>query len=43
MKIIYGTGNQGKLNEIKTLFKNHNITAEILSLKDIGFNEDIED
>ena len=43
MKIIYGTGNQGKLNEIKTLFKNHNITAEILSLKDIGFDGDIEE
>lgn len=43
MKIIYGTGNIHKVEEIKTLFKNHNITAEILSLKDIGFNEDIEE
>lgn len=43
MKIIYGTGNQGKLNEIKTLFENHKIETEILSLKDIGFNEDIEE
>ncbi len=29
--------------EIKTLFKNHRINAEILSLKDIGFNEEIEE
>ena len=43
MKIIYGTGNIHKVEEIKTLFKNHNITAEILSLKDIGFNGDIEE
>lgn len=43
MKIIYGTGNIHKVEEIKTLFKNHNITAEILSLKDIGFDGEIEE
>lgn len=43
MKIIYGTGNQGKIAEIKKLFENHKIETEILSLKDIGFNEDIEE
>lgn len=43
MKIIYGTGNQHKIEEIKTLFNNHNIETEILSLKDINFNEDIEE
>lgn len=43
MKIIYGTGNQHKLAEIKTLFNNHKIEAEIISLKDIGFNEEIEE
>ena len=43
MKIIYGTGNIHKVEEIKKLFKNHNIETEILSLKDIGFNEDIEE
>ena len=43
MKIIYGTGNQNKVAEIKTLFKNHNIETEILSLKDIGFNEEIDE
>lgn len=43
MKIIYGTGNIHKVEEIKILFKNHNIMAEILSLKDIGFDGDIEE
>lgn len=43
MKIIYGTGNIHKVEEIKKLFKNHNIETEILSLKDIGFNEEIEE
>ena len=43
MKIIYGTGNQHKIVEIKTLFNNHKIETEILSLKDIGFNEEIEE
>lgn len=43
MKIIYGTGNKEKLAEIKTLFANHKIETEILSLKDIGFNEEIDE
>lgn len=43
MKIIYGTSNKNKVIEIKKLFKNHNIEAEILSLKDIGFNEKIDE
>lgn len=43
MKIIYGTTNQGKINEIKTLFKNHGIEIEVLSLNDIGFNETINE
>lgn len=43
MKIIYGSTNQGKINEVKTLFKNHGIETEVLSLKDIGFNEKIDE
>ena len=41
MKIIYGTGNKGKLEQVKSFFKINNINVEILSLKDIGFNQDI--
>lgn len=43
MKIIYGTSNKGKLQEIRDFFKNNRIDAEILSLKDINFNEGIEE
>lgn len=43
MKIIYGSTNQGKINEVKTLFRNHGIETEVLSLKDIGFNEKIDE
>lgn len=43
MKLIYGTSNKGKLQEIKDFFKNNKIDAEILSLKDINFNEEIEE
>lgn len=43
MKIIYGTTNQEKINEVKKLFKNHGIETEILSLHDIGFNEHINE
>ena len=43
MKIIYGTSNVNKIAEIKKLFENHKIEAEILSLKDIGFNTEIDE
>lgn len=43
MKIIYGSGNKGKLQEVKELFKNNKIDVEILSLKDINFDEEIEE
>lgn len=43
MKIIYGTSNKGKLQEIKDFFKNNKLDVEILSLKDINFNEEIEE
>lgn len=43
MRIIYGTSNKDKIAEIKKLFENHKIGAEILSLKDIGFNEEINE
>lgn len=37
MKIIYGTSNKNKINEVKNYFKE----IDILSLEDIGFNEEI--
>lgn len=43
MKIIYGSGNAGKVQEVKELFKNNKIDVELLSLKDINFNEEIDE
>lgn len=43
MKIIYGTGNSKKIEQVKSFFKTQNVELEILSLKDIGFNEEIEE
>ena len=41
MKIIYGSGNKNKLQEVKDFFNNNKIEVELLSLDDIGFTEDI--
>lgn len=41
MKIIYGTSNKGKIEQVKDHFKCEKIHVEILSLKDIGFDEEI--
>lgn len=41
MKILYGTGNKEKLNQMNKIIKVNNFNAEIMSLKDIGFNRDI--
>lgn len=41
MKIIYGTGNKEKLKQVEDFFKEYNIDVELLSLKDINFNEEI--
>lgn len=43
MKIIYGTGNLKKVEQVKDFFATQNVDLEILSLKDIGFNEEIEE
>jgi len=41
MKVIFATNNNGKLREVRDIFSSTEI--EILSLKDIGFNQDIEE
>jgi len=43
MRFIYGTGNQGKVNQVKDFFRTQNVELDILSLKDIGFDEEIEE
>ena len=41
MKIIYGTGNKEKLKQVEDFFKDNNFDVELLSTKDINFNEEI--
>lgn len=41
MKIIFGTTNQGKIDQVKGFLEYKNIDIEFISLKDIGFDEDI--
>lgn len=41
MKIIYGTGNLAKKKQVEDFFKATNMDIEIISLKDIGFNQEI--
>lgn len=43
MKIIYGSSNKAKLQEVEDFFKNNKINVEVLSLKDIRFNEEIDE
>lgn len=43
MKIIYATGNIGKKNQVQEFLKYNNYNVELLTLKDIGFNEEIEE
>lgn len=43
MKIIYGSSNKAKLQEVKNFFTNNKIDIELLSLKEIGFNEEIDE
>lgn len=40
-KVIFATNNLGKLKEVKSIFSDTNF--EIVSLKEMGFNEDIEE
>lgn len=43
MKILYGTGNEGKIKELKRTIRLKEIEAEVITIKDINFNEEIEE
>ena len=43
MKMIYGTSNKNKVKDIISIIKAHGEQFEVLSLKDIGFSEEIEE
>ena len=43
MKIIYGTSNQEKINQVKEYLEYKQEDIDMLSLKDISFNEEIDE
>lgn len=43
MKMIYGTSNANKVKDIKSIIKAHGANIDVISLKDIGFSEEIEE
>ena len=43
MKILYGTGNKAKVEAMKKIIKVHGFDAELFTIKDIGYNQDIEE
>ena len=43
MKLIYGTGNQEKIKQVKDYIEATELDLEIISIKELGFNEEIEE
>lgn len=43
MKIIYATTNKGKKDQVQSFLNYNHYDVEIITLKDIGFNEEIEE
>lgn len=41
MKIIYGTSNLGKKKQVEDFFRATKVDVELISLQDIGFEEEI--
>lgn len=43
MRMIYGTGNVNKVKDLRAIINEHKQDIEVISLKDIGFNEEINE
>lgn len=43
MKILYATSNKGKVAELNRTIRLENLDAEVITLKDINFNEEVEE
>ena len=41
MKILYATSNKGKIAELNRTIRIEGLEAEVITLKDINFNEEI--
>lgn len=43
MKILYGTGNKAKVDAIRKIIEIHKFDAELYTIKDIGYDQDVEE
>lgn len=43
MKILYGTSNKGKVSELERTIRLKELNADVVTLKDINFNEEINE
>lgn len=43
MKILYGTGNKNKVEAMKKIIKNYGFDAELFTIKDVGYSQDVEE
>ncbi len=43
IRFIYGTSNKEKINQVRSFFATQDIDIDIISLEDIGFNEEIDE
>lgn len=43
MKILYGTGNKAKVEAMRKIIKTHGFDAELFTIKDVGYDQDVEE
>lgn len=43
MKILYGTGNKAKVEAMRKIIEVHDFDAELYTIKDIGYDQDVEE
>ncbi len=43
MKVIFATGNKGKIEQVKEIIKLNGLDMDIISEKDVGFDVDVEE
>ncbi len=43
MKILYGTGNKAKVEAMKKIIEVHGFDAELFTIKDVGFEQEVEE
>ena len=43
MKILYGTGNKAKVESMRKIIEVHGFDAELFTIKDVGYEQDVEE